>query len=236
MVRPCSASEAFLTTADSAIGLIPKSTKPIPGWNGIEYKAAFPMQKPADASFYPPDMDKMAYVTQDDKEKSELVLLTRRRCRRRKPKDSQWKCPIDHLFYDAFVIWGLVGPRRIFGELGVYPAINWFFLVGAIFSLLAWTVHKCSLGQTWIRSIHFPVFLAMMPPASAVNYTSWIFVAYLSGYDAFRYYQKVWQRYNYVLSGGLNAGTAFMSIFIFFCSWDCKRRGFQSELVGKGRG
>ncbi|KAI3682252.1 hypothetical protein L2E82_50027 [Cichorium intybus] len=52
-------NEAFFTTADSAIGLLPESTKPIPGWNGIEYKAAFPMQKPAGASFYPPDMDKM---------------------------------------------------------------------------------------------------------------------------------------------------------------------------------
>ncbi|KAI3790913.1 hypothetical protein L2E82_04339 [Cichorium intybus] len=52
-------NEAFLTTADSAIGLLPESTKSIPGWNGIEYKAAFPMQKPAGASFYPPDTDKM---------------------------------------------------------------------------------------------------------------------------------------------------------------------------------
>ncbi|KAI3522348.1 hypothetical protein L1887_00057 [Cichorium endivia] len=54
-------NEAFLTTADSTIGLLPESTKPIPGWNGIEYKAAFPMQKPAGASFYPPDMDKMEF-------------------------------------------------------------------------------------------------------------------------------------------------------------------------------
>ncbi|KAI3753195.1 hypothetical protein L2E82_25241 [Cichorium intybus] len=54
-------NEAFFTTADSAIGLLPESTKLIPGWNGIEYKAAFPMQKPAGASFYPPDMDKMEF-------------------------------------------------------------------------------------------------------------------------------------------------------------------------------
>ncbi|KAI3698845.1 hypothetical protein L2E82_42705 [Cichorium intybus] len=40
---------------------IPESTKSIPGWNGIEYKTAFPMQKPAGASFYPPDMDKMEF-------------------------------------------------------------------------------------------------------------------------------------------------------------------------------
>lgn len=134
------------------------------------------------------------------------------------PKDSQWKCPMDHVFYDASVIWGLVGPQRIFGNLGVYPAINWFFLIGAILPLIVWIAHKCFPTQNWIRSIHFPVLLgatAMMPPASAVNYTSWILMAYLSGYVAFRYYPNAWKRYNYVLSGGLDAGTAFMSILLF---------------------
>ncbi|XP_023735091.1 nudix hydrolase 3 [Lactuca sativa] len=54
-------NEAFLTTADSAIRLLPESTKPIPGWNGIEYKAAFPLKKPPGANFYPSDMDKMEF-------------------------------------------------------------------------------------------------------------------------------------------------------------------------------
>lgn len=46
-------------TADSAIRLLQESTKSIPGWNGIEYKAAFPMKKPSGANFYPSDLDKM---------------------------------------------------------------------------------------------------------------------------------------------------------------------------------
>ncbi|XWS16573.1 hypothetical protein CRYUN_Cryun34aG0100400 [Craigia yunnanensis] len=52
-------NEAFLTTADSAIKLLPEATKPITGWKGLEYRAAFPMLKPPGANFYPPDMDKM---------------------------------------------------------------------------------------------------------------------------------------------------------------------------------
>ncbi|KAL8244650.1 hypothetical protein R6Q59_010908 [Mikania micrantha] len=54
-------NEAFLTTADSAIKLVPEATKPIAGWKGIEYKAAFPLRKPPGANFYPPDMDKMEF-------------------------------------------------------------------------------------------------------------------------------------------------------------------------------
>ncbi|KAF2299338.1 hypothetical protein GH714_031630 [Hevea brasiliensis] len=48
------------------------------------------------------------------------------------PKDSPWKCPMDTVFFDASVIWGLVGPRRIFGNLGEYGMINWSFVGGAI--------------------------------------------------------------------------------------------------------
>ncbi|KAK1435967.1 hypothetical protein QVD17_01740 [Tagetes erecta] len=54
-------NEAFLTTADSAIKLVSEATKPIAGWKGVEYKAAFPLQKPPGANFYPPDMDKMEF-------------------------------------------------------------------------------------------------------------------------------------------------------------------------------
>lgn len=54
-------NEAFLTTADSAIKLLPEATRAVTGWKGLEYKAAFPMLKPPGANFYPPDMDKMEF-------------------------------------------------------------------------------------------------------------------------------------------------------------------------------
>ncbi|XP_024996212.1 nudix hydrolase 3-like isoform X2 [Cynara cardunculus var. scolymus] len=54
-------NEAFLTTADSAVKLLLEATKPVAGWKGLEYKAAFPMLKPPGANFYPPDMDKMEF-------------------------------------------------------------------------------------------------------------------------------------------------------------------------------
>ncbi|KAG7980364.1 hypothetical protein I3843_05G179400 [Carya illinoinensis] len=134
------------------------------------------------------------------------------------PKDSPWTCPMDRVFFDASVIWGLVGPRRIFGNLGEYGNVNWFFLGGAIAPFLVWLAHKAFPKQSWIRLIHMPVLLgatSMMPPASAVNYTSWIIVGFLSGYVVFRYRPEWWKRYNYVLSGGLDAGTAFMTVLLF---------------------
>ncbi|KAI3878382.1 hypothetical protein MKW98_001797 [Papaver atlanticum] len=133
------------------------------------------------------------------------------------PAGSPWTCPSDHLFYDASVIWGLVGPRRIFGDLGSYLAINWFFLAGAVAPLLVWLAHKSFPSQQWIRLITMPVLLdgmVNMPPATAVNYTSWIVVAFLSGYVAYRYHRNWWKRHNYILSGALDACLAFMAVLL----------------------
>ncbi|KAJ9148132.1 hypothetical protein P3X46_030219 [Hevea brasiliensis] len=134
--------------------------------------------------------------------------------------NSVWTCPSDTVFYDASVIWGLIGPRRIFGDLGTYEAVNWFFLGGAIAPVLVWLAAKAFPQQEWIRLINMPVLIGatgMMPPATAVNYTSWIILGFLSGFVVYRYRPDLWQRYNYVLSGSLDAGLAFMGVLIYLC-------------------
>ncbi|KAM3196219.1 hypothetical protein ACQJBY_072083 [Aegilops geniculata] len=136
------------------------------------------------------------------------------------PADNPWTCPTDHVFYDASVIWGLIGPRRIFGVLGTYSAVNWFFLVGAIAPLLVWFAHKAFPYQNWILLINMPVMIGCtvkMPPATAVNYTTWILVGFLSGYVVYRYRRDWWERHNYLLSGALDAGLAFMAVLIYLC-------------------
>ncbi|KAL1820061.1 hypothetical protein ACET3Z_014930 [Daucus carota] len=136
------------------------------------------------------------------------------------PLNSQWRCPGDTVFYDASVIWGLIGPQRIFGNLGHYSKVNLFFVAGAICPLLVWLAHKAFPDQHWIRLVNMPVILgatALMPPASSANYISWLVLAFLSGFVVFRYRPKLWERYNYILSGGLDAGTAFVTILLFAC-------------------
>ncbi|OVA19847.1 Oligopeptide transporter [Macleaya cordata] len=136
------------------------------------------------------------------------------------PAGSPWTCPSDHVFYDASVIWGLIGPRRIFGDLGPYSAVNWFFLAGAIAPLLVWLAHKAFPSKQWIRLITMPVLLGAivnMPPATAVNYTSWIIVGFMTGFVAYRYHRNWWKRHNYVLSGALDAGLAFMGVLLHLC-------------------
>ncbi|KAJ6811419.1 oligopeptide transporter 4 [Iris pallida] len=135
------------------------------------------------------------------------------------PPNSPWTCPSDRVFFDASVIWGLVGPRRIFGPLGNYGALNWFFLGGAVGPVIVWLLHRAFPSKTWIPLINLPVLLgatAMMPPATALNYNSWIAVGTVFNFFVFRYRKKWWQRYNYILSAALDAGVAFMGVLLYF--------------------
>ena len=67
--------------------------------------------------------------------------------------------------------------------------------------------------------INLPVLLgasAAMPPATTLNFNSWIFVGTIFNFFVFRYRKKWWQRYNYVLSAAMDAGLAFMGVILYF--------------------
>ncbi|CAI9771308.1 unnamed protein product [Fraxinus pennsylvanica] len=135
------------------------------------------------------------------------------------PVNSPWTCPGDRVFYDASVIWGLVGPKRIFGSLGNYSALNWCFLGGALAPIVVWLLHKAFPTKEWIKLINIPVLLgatAAMPPASTLNFNSWIFIGAIFNFFVFRYRKTWWQRYNYILSAALDAGLAFMGVVLYF--------------------
>ncbi|KAF6166720.1 hypothetical protein GIB67_005596 [Kingdonia uniflora] len=135
------------------------------------------------------------------------------------PANSPWTCPNDRVFFDASVIWGLAGPKRIFGSLGNYAALNWFFIGGALGPVLVWLLHKTFPSQSWIPLMNLPVVLgatANMPPASTVNYNSWVLVGTIFNFFVYRYKKQWWQRYNYVLSAALDAGVAFMGVVLYF--------------------
>ncbi|RZC91776.1 hypothetical protein C5167_027834 [Papaver somniferum] len=99
----------------------------------------------------------------------------------------------------------IFGPRRMFGPLGNYAALNWFFLGGAVGPILVWLLHKAFPKQSWIPLINLPVLLgatSYMPPATTVNYNSWILVGTFFNFFVFRYRK--------------NAGVAFMAVLLYF--------------------
>ncbi|CAL9106809.1 unnamed protein product [Musa textilis] len=139
--------------------------------------------------------------------------------RARLPPNSPWTCPGDRVFFDASVIWGLVGPRRIFGPLGNYGSLNWFFVGGAIGPVLVWGLHRAFPARSWIPLVNLPVLLGatgIMPPASPINFTAWVLVGTVFNYAVYRRRKKWWERYNYILSAAMDAGVAFMGVLLYF--------------------
>ncbi|XP_059663688.1 oligopeptide transporter 1-like [Cornus florida] len=135
------------------------------------------------------------------------------------PEGSPWTCPGDDVFYNASIIWGVVGPLRMFGHLGVYPAMNYFFLIGFLAPLPVWFLSQKFPEQRWIRLINVPIILSGaggMPPARAVNYICWLTVGIFFNFVVYRRYKGWWARHNYILSAGLDAGVAFMAILCYF--------------------
>jgi len=135
------------------------------------------------------------------------------------PPDSPWTCPKYRVTFDQSVIWGLVGPRRLFGQHQLYENLVWLFLVGALLPVPVWILSKLFPEKKWISQINMPVItygFAGMPPATPANIASWIITGTIFNYFVFRYRKRWWQRYNYVLSAALDAGTAFMGVLLYF--------------------
>ncbi|KAL5574846.1 hypothetical protein UlMin_016545 [Ulmus minor] len=135
------------------------------------------------------------------------------------PEGSPWTCPGDDVFYSASIIWGVAGPLRMFGRLGLYSKMNYFFLIGLLAPLPVWILSRKFPEHKFISLIHMPIILGgagAMPPARAVNYICWGCVGLFFNFYVYRRYRGWWARHNYILSAGLDAGVAFMAILCYF--------------------
>ncbi|CAK9145092.1 unnamed protein product [Ilex paraguariensis] len=135
------------------------------------------------------------------------------------PDGSPWTCPGDDVFYNASIIWGVVGPMRMFTKYGVYPEMNWFFLIGFLAPVPVWLLSRKFPEKKWIKLIHMPLILGStmgMPPARSVNYLMWGVVGLFFNLYIYKKFKGWWARHTYVLSAALDAGIAFMAVVLYF--------------------
>lgn len=72
---------------------------------------------------------------------------------------SPWTCPGDDVFYNASIIWGVVGPLRMFGRLGLYAKMNYFFLAGLLAPVPVWILSALYPDKKWIKLINMPIII-----------------------------------------------------------------------------
>ena len=136
-------------------------------------------------------------------------------------------CRSTKTFYSASVIWGAIGPARVFGgkDGAIYGPVQWGFIVGIFLPLIFWALSKKFPNQTWMKYVHWPVLLAAtsnMPPALPYMYSNGLFIGFIFAFCLRRYRYDWWARYNYLTSAALDSGVAISGLIIFFAiqSWD----------------
>ncbi|KAG7098938.1 hypothetical protein E1B28_000828 [Marasmius oreades] len=128
-------------------------------------------------------------------------------------------CPAQNLFGTATVIWGAVGPQRMFSPGQPYNFTLWFLLIGAVLPIPFYFLARRYPLSIW-RYVNIPLMfigVGAFPPATGINYASWALVGFIFNFVIRRRHFKWWMRYNFILSAGLDAGLALCLIVIFFC-------------------
>ncbi|KAG5416887.1 OPT2 [Candida metapsilosis] len=128
----------------------------------------------------------------------------------------RFTCPGGRSFYNASVLWGVIGPKKVFG--GLYPILQWCFLIGFLLAFPCIALKKWG-PQKFVKTFEPSIIIGGMLNWAPYNmsyfipgvYVSLAFMWYIK-----RKYEAWWQKYNYLLSCGLDGGVAFSSIIIFF--------------------
>ncbi|KAJ5887188.1 Sexual differentiation process protein isp4 [Penicillium tannophilum] len=131
---------------------------------------------------------------------------------------NHFTCPNGRVYFTASIVWGTIGPSRIFSVGQMYSPMMFFWIVGLLFPIAVFMGARI-FPQSPIRHIVAPLFLngaATIPPATPLNYLSWGIIGFIFNKYIRGRYTGWWMTYNAVISAGLYIGLALATILIFF--------------------
>lgn len=129
-----------------------------------------------------------------------------------------FSCPNGRTVFSSSVIWGLVGPARLYSVGAIYSGLLHFFWIGLILPPITYFLWK-KTGSDFVRKINWPLIFVgtyNVPPATGINYSSWYIVNLVFNKILYRRFYAWWTKYNYVLAAALDTGLAISGIVIFF--------------------
>lgn len=120
-------------------------------------------------------------------------------------------------FYSFSVIWGVLGPKVIFGPDSPYTWIYYGCLLGPLVIFLVWGVHRAR--PRWnIEKVFNPVIIfhgaGLFPIYTTTNLMTGMVVAFTFMGYVYRYHPVWFRRYNYLLGAGLDCGSQLVQMVI----------------------
>ncbi|CAD6583618.1 MAG: hypothetical protein ASARMPRED_001375 [Alectoria sarmentosa] len=129
---------------------------------------------------------------------------------------NKFNCPNGRVFFNASVIWGLIGPQRIFSPGSIYANLQWFWMAGALAPVVFYLLAR-AFPRSNFRYLSAPLIFGGsgdIPPATPLNYLAWGLVGYVFNKYIRNKYRGWWMRFNYITSAGLDTGLAICTIII----------------------
>ncbi|KZW01241.1 OPT-domain-containing protein [Exidia glandulosa HHB12029] len=129
----------------------------------------------------------------------------------------KFTCPGINTFFTAAVLWGTIGPKRVFGIGTIYNGALWAFLIGLFLPLPIYYYVKKN-PRSWARYIHIPAILYGTLGGSPYNisyFTPVIYLAVFFNYYVRRRFLAWWSKYAYVLTTAFSVGIAISAIVQF---------------------
>jgi OPT family oligopeptide transporter len=110
-------------------------------------------------------------------------------------------CPNAKVFFNASVIWGLIGPQRIFSPGQLYHSMLYFFIAGLVLPIVIYLGAR-QFPRSPIRYMNAPIIFGgsgLIPPATPLNYLSWGIVGFVFNKFIRNRHRGWWMYYNYIL-------------------------------------
>jgi hypothetical protein len=132
---------------------------------------------------------------------------------------NHYTCPGINTFFTAAVLWGTIGPKKVFGAGGQYTAMLIGWPLGLLITGIVWGIQRLNPRSRWARQMHpvaliygalywAPYSLSYVIPAVPIAWLSWIYTK--------NRWLGFWSKYNFVLSASFSSGIAIAAIIMFF--------------------
>jgi len=133
--------------------------------------------------------------------------------------EARFTCPGTTTFFTASVIWGTLGPAKMYGKDGPYNVLLYGFLIGAALPIPFYFLSQRFPHNKVLRGIYIPVLIGGALNWAPYNLShSWpaAIFAYVFQVYIRKRFLPWWQKYNYILSTAFDCGIAIAAIVTFF--------------------
>ncbi|KAJ2993048.1 hypothetical protein HDV02_002694 [Globomyces sp. JEL0801] len=137
----------------------------------------------------------------------------------------EWSATTYSTFVNAGAIWGSIGPLRFFGPGSPYYILLLGFPIGFALPFIPWLCNRIRPAKFW-KLINIPLLtLGVAPGRNQAMVVMPFLISCIFNFLIYRRYRSWWDKYNFILSCGLDSGVAVSVLMIVY--W---------RMVGEGEG